>query len=82
MVKILLNNIPPNPVLPLKNFTITTLEKLISIELLLNLMLDITAQKIHAPTITNIKAINFRCLFIGSKIEYENFWWIFIQYIY
>ena len=76
------NNIPPKPVEPRKNLTITTLEKLISSELLLNLIAAITAQKIQTPIITIIKLTNLRCFLIGSMIEYENLGGIFIQYIY
>jgi hypothetical protein len=82
IVSIFENNIPPKPVDPRKNFTITTFEKLISIELLLNLIPAIIAQKTHTPIIMTIKLTNRRCFFIGSNTAYENRLGIFINYIY
>lgn len=55
IVKILVNSIPPKPDEPRKYLTIITLEKLISNELLLNLIPASTAQKIHAEISINIK---------------------------
>jgi hypothetical protein len=81
-VKRLVNNIPPKPVEPRKNLTIVTLEKLISNELLLNLIPAITAQKIHTPISIIIKPTNERCFLIGSNNEYENLLCLFIQYVY
>jgi len=78
----LLKSIPPNPVEPRKNLTIVTLEKLISSELLLNLMPAKTAQKTHTPTSTSIKPTKERCFLIGSVKEYEKREGNFIQYIY
>ena len=78
IVKILENNIPPNPLLPRKNLTIVTLEKLIKSELLLNLIPAITAQKIHTAVRIAIKLTKLRCFFNGSVNEYENFGGIFI----
>ena len=65
----LVNNIPPKPLVSRKNFTIETLEKFITKELLLNLIPDKTAQKIQTPIITIIKLVRARCFFIGSKRE-------------
>jgi hypothetical protein len=78
-VKILLNIIPPRPLLPRKNFTIVTFEKLISNELLLNLIPAIIAQKIHTQIIRNIKIANLRCFFNGSNNGYEKCAYLFIQ---
>ncbi|MFQ6724001.1 MAG: hypothetical protein ACLRFE_01520 [Clostridia bacterium] len=72
IVKILENSNPPNPLLPRKNFTSATFEKLINSELLLNLIPASTAQKIHTPIRIIIKQTNERCFLIGSTNEYEN----------
>ena len=53
--RMFVNNIPPKPVDPRKNLTITTFEKLINSELLLNFIPAITAQKIHTPANIIIK---------------------------
>jgi len=76
------NIIPPRPVEPRKNLTITTLEKLINSELLLNLIPDNTAQKIHIPINNIIKPTKFLCLLIGYIKELENWLESFIKYIY
>lgn len=77
-VNIFENNIPPNPLLPRKNLTIVTFEKLIKSELLLNLIPAKTAQKTHTPVSKIIKVTKLRCLFNDSNNEYENFDGIFI----
>ena len=78
IVNRLLKSIPPNPDEPRKNLTTTTFEKLISNELLLNLIPAITAQKTHAPITTIIKLTKERCFLIGSIKEYENLKGVFI----
>ena len=78
IVNIFENSIPPNPLLPRKNLTIVTLEKLIKSELLLNLIPAITAQKMHTAVSIAIRFTKLRCFFNGSNKEYENFGGIFI----
>jgi hypothetical protein len=78
IVNIFENNIPPNPLLPRKNLTIVTLEKLIKSELLLNLIPAITAQKTHIAVRIKIKLTKLRCFFNGSVNECENIGGIFI----
>lgn len=75
-------SIPEKLLLSLRYFTMDTLEKLISIELLLNLIPAKIAQKMHTPIMHNIKLTNALWRRIGSTKEYENRIGNFIKYVY
>lgn len=74
------NSIDEKLLVSLRYLTIDTLEKLISMELLLNFIPAKIAQKIHTQIRHNIKLTKALCRFIGSIKEYEKRG--FISYVY
>ena len=81
-VNMLLNIIPPSPLLPRKNLTIVTFEKLISNELLLNFIPANIAQNTQEHISISINHVNLLCFFKGSNKGYENLAYLFIFYVY